>query len=231
MCTDTLINGRWELKLPEHRKAFWDRGDWERERLEHMHSTTRPGDRVIYIGAEEGDMPALLAWWGAELFLVEPGERVWPNMKAIWEANDLPTPAGCFVGFAGETDSYNWVNGWSLAEWPECAYGPVITDHAFPWLGSAGYTPITCIDGISQSFPPNMISIDVEGSEWHVLKGAIQTLTINRPRIYLSLHPEFLFHQDNRYGTDVRNMIKAHNYREELIAYPAHECHFYYEPL
>ena len=99
---DTLINGHWSILLPEHRAARpeWVTG-WERERLDHMHSTTEPGDRVLYVGAEESDMCALLQIWGASVFLVEPNELVIPNAKAIWDANDLAMPAGMFVGFCG----------------------------------------------------------------------------------------------------------------------------------
>jgi FkbM family methyltransferase len=229
---ETLINGRWTLKLPEHRAARpeWDlhNGGWERARLDHMHSTTRPGDRVLYIGAEEGDMCALLRSWGARLMLVEPNEAVWPNIKAIWNANGFDEVPWTFVGFAGrERRDDEW--GWETREWPPCADGPVIGDHGFKELRDPGDRPIITIDEITRSgFVPDTISMDIEGAEWEALQGAEQTLTDHRPRIYLSLHPEFLIDQYGKYSYEVRRWIIDHGYRETLLDYQ-HEAHFVYE--
>lgn len=229
---DTLINGRWTLKLPEHRAARpeWDlaNGGWEKARLDHMHSTTTPGDRVLYIGGEEGDMAALLADWGANVRIVEPNELVWPNIRAIWEANDLPNPWSMFVGFCGKTSSPNMMDGW-FDTWPPCAYGPVIGDHGFKELRDPGDRPIAAIDDMAVK--PDMISLDVEGAEWEVLQGAEWTIDHYHPRIYLSLHPEFLIDQYGKYGAEVRQWIVEKGYKETLLDYPKHECHLYYEPL
>lgn len=229
----TLINGRWSLLLPEHRAARpeWDlaNGGWERERLDHMHSTTKPGDRVLYIGAEEGEMCALLQTWGARVWLVEPNERVWPNIRAIWEANGLPDPAGIFVGFCGREDSASWVDGVADTPWPGCAYGEVIGDHGFKELRDSGDRPIVTIDTLALlGFIPDMISLDIEGAEWEALQGAEKTLRDHHPRIYLSLHPEFLIDQYGKYSYEVRRWIIDLGYRETLLAYQ-HEAHFVYE--
>lgn len=231
---ETLINGRWPLLLPEHRAARpeWliENGGWERERLDHMHSTTKPGDRVLYVGAEEGDMCALLAMWGAQVVLVEPNERVWPNIKAIWDANELGIPQGVFVGFCGSENSENWARGAS-GEWPECAYGDVIGDHGFKELRDPGGRAVVTIDQMERSLGiiPDMISMDIEGAEWEALQGAEQTLRDYHPRIYLSLHPEFLIDQYGKYSREVRDWIISLGYRETLLAY-SHECHLVYEP-
>lgn len=230
----TLINGRWEILLPEHRAARpeWDlaNGGWERERLDHLHSTTKPGDRVLYIGAEEADMCGLLAMWGASVFMVEPNELVIPNAKAIWDANDLEMPAGLHVGFCGRVDSENWADGTYVGNWPECAYGPVIGDHGFKELDDPGDRPIVSVDTLVSTlhWVPDALSLDVEGSEWDVLRGAEKTLREHRPRIYLSLHPESVFRLYGLYAAEVRQWIKTLGYRETLLAY-SHECHLVFE--
>lgn len=228
---DTLINGKWNLKLPAHRAARpeWsiENGGWEKARLDHMAATTKPGIKALYIGAEEGDMAALLASWGAEVQLVEPNERVWPNIKAIWDANDLQDPAGMFVGFCGATNSSNHIDGW-YSQWPPCAHGEVIGDHGFKELNDPGGRPVITIDAMN--LMPDMIAMDVEGSEWEVLQGAENTLRRWHPWIYLSLHPEFLFGQYGKYSAEVRKWIIDLGYRETLLDYPLHECHLVYEP-
>jgi FkbM family methyltransferase len=230
-----LVNGRWELLLPDHRAARpeWriENGGWERERLDHMFSTTRPGDRVLYVGAEESDMCALLQTWGASVFLVEPNELVIPNAKAIWDANDLDSPAGFYVGFCGLEDSPHWAHGLHVDDWPECANGPVIGDHGFKELHDPGDRPIVSIDTlVSESgWVPQTISMDIEGAEWPALRGAERTLREHRPRLYLSLHPEFVWRLYEVYAAEVRQWIKDLGYRETLLAY-SHECHLVYEP-
>lgn len=47
-------------------------------------------------------------------------------------------------------------------------------------------------DYLSQSKPPDIITIDVEGGEYDVLFGAQQLLASYRPVLYVELHPELL---------------------------------------
>lgn len=226
---DTLINGRWNLKLPEHRAARpeWKTG-WEKARLDHMHDNLGPADHVLYIGAEEGEMPALLQMWGAEVWLVEPNELVWPNIRAIWDANGLAMPYGIFVGFCGRQTSQNYMDG-KQHGWPDCAYGPIIGDHGFKELRDPGGRPVVTVDAYPRHRDIEVISMDVEGAEWEVLQGAERTIDRERPRIYLSLHPEFLIDQYGKYSYEVRRWLIDKGYRETLLDFQ-HEAHFYYEP-
>jgi len=78
--------------------------------------------------------------------------------------------------------------------------------------------------------PPTTLVMDVEGSEFEVLKGAEQTLRTDKPKIYLSLHPEFIFDQWGVYSREVRDWIIKLGYKETLIDYQ-HEVHLYYEAV
>lgn len=229
-----VLNGEHEIVLPRHRAErpeWYTEQGWEKARLSHMHSTTQPDDKVLYIGAEEGEMCALLQMWGAQVWLVEPNERVWPNVKAIWDANGLRYPAGIFVGFCGRENSGNWIDGVADKPWPECAYGDVIGDHGFKELRDPGDRPIVTVDSLALlGFVPDMITMDVEGAEWEVLQGAANTITEHRPRIYLSLHPEFLIDQYGKYSREVRDWIIGYGYQETLLDWK-HEAHFVYEAL
>src|SRR5882672_1960561 len=99
----TMLNGEYEIILPKHRadRAEWYTEEgWERERLKALEAeikhqiNTKLSSVVYYIGAEEGEMAALCQMWGAKVVLFEPNKLVWPNIKAIWEANDLEMPMG-----------------------------------------------------------------------------------------------------------------------------------------
>lgn len=221
----TILNGEYEIILPKHRadrKEWHSENGWEKKRLQEIKKTIKQGDQMFYIGAEEGDMCALCQMWGAKMTLFEPNPKVIPNIKAIWDANGL-TPPNMFVGFASNKSTGEIVQ----TGFPECANGEVIGDHGFMELQNHN-APEIKIDDIETK--PDIISIDVEGSEWEVLRGAEQTLRTKKPIIFLSLHPEFLFRIYGEYAFDLRTWIKNIGYRETLLDYQ-HEVHIKYETI
>lgn len=229
------VNGRWDIKLPEHRAArpeWTSEAGWEKARLNSMFDTTKKGDVVYYVGAEEGDMCALLQMWGAHVAMFEPNPAVWANIKGIWNGNKLDPPYVCFPGFAGKASVDNWMAHTIKNDFPDCADGPMIAEHGFKNLCEAdGTIPIVSIDDMvasGQYLTPDMITLDVEGAEWEVLRGAENTLREHHPRIYLSLHPEFMYEIYKEYASDLRYWLKQIGYRETLLDYQ-HEVHLLYE--
>lgn len=229
------LNGQFDIVLPEHRAnrpEWYTEQGWERKRLDHMHSTIKKNDVVYYVGSEEADMTALCALWGARVVLFEPNPKVWSNARAIWEANDLPTPF-TFQGFCStETEIIDQPNSFKKG-WPECASLPIEAAHGFKELDkeATNYNQTRIDDIVKQYLPPKHIMLDVEGSEGHVLRGAENTLREHRPNIYLSLHPEFLRENFDEWGAELRKWIIDIGYKETLIDYPLHECHLVYEAL
>lgn len=231
----TKINDQFEIILPKHRadrpEWYTDKG-WERERLNSMYGEIgiHEKDVVFYVGAEEGDMAALCKMWNSELVLFEPNCKVWPNIKAIWEANKLDRPILNFVGFAAN-ENYEQIKGLS-SDWPECANGEIIGDHGFKELADPGDIPRVKIDSIVDVFriTPTVISMDVEGSEGRVIEGAEETIKKHKPKIWLSGHPEFMFRLYGEYLGDLRQKIKNYGYEETLLAY-SHEVHLFYKPI
>lgn len=225
------VNGEFDIILPKHRadrpEWFTDKG-WEKKRLESMHENLGEGDIIYYVGSEEGEMPALCQMWGAQVVLFEPNDRVWANTTAIWQANNLAVPMATFQGFAANHTSEKTpviLNGF-----PKSANGEIIPDHAFRALNEPGDIPQLKIDDLVKSElvpPPTALSMDVEGSEWEVLQGAEQVLRTYHPKIWLSLHPEFLFGQYNKYSYEVRRWLMDMGYTEILLDYQ-HEAHFFY---
>lgn len=229
----TKINGRWDILLPEHRAARpeWklENGGWEKARLDSMHKHIGKGDVVFYVGSEEGEFPALCQMWGAKVILFEPNPKVWSNTKAIWEANNLDEPV-TFQGFCSNETRFIDIKGVLQHGFPPCADDEIEAAHGFKELNKEAnnYNQIR-IDDIDAHIP-TAICLDVEGSEGHVLRGAEQTLKNHHPKIWLSLHPEFLHEQYHEWGAELRQWIMGLGYKEVLLDYPLHEVHLLYLP-
>lgn len=192
------INNRWPLRLTEDRAEFHvERPDWEIEHLRSMHELLGEGDVVFDVGSECGDFSALFGTWGCEVVLVEPQPRYWPQARCLWEANVDRPPLATFVGFAADetqlfpprTDAQvPFIRGHG---WPAAADGPIEPDVGFRHLAQqARSTPCVRLDALATMYgaAPTALTIDVEGSEYRVLRGAELVLKACRPRIWLSVH-------------------------------------------
>ena len=227
---DALIHQEWTLSLPHFRadrgiirgKPGWD--IWEYERIQNMSKNVGPGDVVYDIGAEEGDMPALWHLWGADVLMVEPTKRSWEIIRAVWEANFDDEPLGCFFGFAGPESDYE---GNPPLVWPmDVGDQKLRGDHGFCTLWERPDIPRTTVDQLAATAdkPPTILTIDVEGAELEVLKGADFTMREYKPYIYVSVHPDFMFSYDCNVD-DFHKFMKGHDYVGHHLA-TDHEEHW-----
>lgn len=240
---EVIVNDKWPLFMPPHRaeRPEWHTPPyWEGKRLDRMYDSIadasgRVDPPVVWdIGAEEGDMPALYATWGADVVLVEPNPKVWPCIKYHWTVNDLPAPAGCFVGLvgseAGNTDDV--LDARIILAWPPCAEGPMYPAHGFHHLADYATTdPVTTLDDMLDLFPaPDVITADIEGGEGHMLMGAERMLSEVRPVWFLSVHSfelrEFYGHNPSEH---VHEVMARHGYQAEFIE-DRHEAQWVYTP-
>lgn len=238
------INGKYDILMPDHRAARpeWHTEDgWERQRIESMHDHLGKGDILYYVGAELGEMPALCQMWGAEVVLFEPNYKSWPVIKLVWDENHLKSPLRCFAGFASDVTQWIPPNpdkaiyqgvGWrhDLGGWPYYANGVIDPAHGFNQLyqEADGHPQVRIDDYIEKmGITPTAISLDVEGSEGRVLRGAVNLLTTKHPKIWLSGHSDFMRDQYNESLGDLRQWLKSLGYKEEFLDL-AHEMHLYY---
>lgn len=227
--TATTINGRWTLDLPDHRATLPSWPWWERDRLHAMWCTIRRGDVVYDIGAERGDLSALFASWGARMVLAEPSARAWPTIRTIFEANGLPTPEACWPGFIGAKSDGGALN---YGEWPEWAHAEVVEEPGFCHIDERpDISTLTIDELVAARIPvPNVITMDVEGSELLALQGARQTLLAFRPTVFVSVHPEFM---RDRYGHTSDDLLvlmtHLHGYEAHYLGFD-HEQHWMFRP-
>lgn len=234
----TLINEKWSILLPEDQavRPFWPY--WEKERLASMYENIKTGDIVFDVGAAWGDFPALFTMWGANTVLFEPNPLVWPNIRVTWEANQLPMPKGYFVGFASNhTDEHPFAEEEIIRQperdgWPACAYGEVIGNHGFRNVIERYHdTPQIKIDDYCKKYDiyPDLMTLDVEGAEFEVLKGAEDVLRNRKPLVYVSIHPESMANDYPYTDVDLHAFMASLGYSGEHLA-TDHEVHYLFRP-
>ena len=131
----TILNGEFEIVIPKHRadRPEWhSEAGWEKLRLKSMNEHIGKKDVVYYVGAEEGEFPALCQMWGAEVVLFEPNPKVWSHLPETWSANKLKLPMVCIPGFA--SDKTNDLTRVYYNEWPPEADNEIQAAHGFKEL-------------------------------------------------------------------------------------------------
>jgi len=225
---------RFELEMFEP-YASWDALDmWEDERFVSMQNHIKQGDVLYEIGAEAGLFPAIFSkYMTDQIVLVEPTAEFWPGIKAIFERNNLEDPLACWPGFLENKNSgkidINTVG------WPKEAEQEDVIDarkYRNIWdkddakvISSLKLDTWIKMTGIT----PDHMSIDVEGAELLVLKGAEQTLKKYQPLVWCSVHPDLLTRDYDTTKEDVLFFMDECGYDAELLAID-HEMHVKFTP-
>jgi len=242
------INKKYKINLLKHRADFYRDRIWEKERLDSMHKHLNKHDVMYYIGAEQGEMPALCQMWGTQVYLFEPNYSAWRSIYETWKINKLDRPKGLFAMFVGQETELEPKNpdkdfvgykGWELEtdvnskfnNWPKHAQFDLTEESKFSELhNEPDGLPIVCIDDVAAHAErgPTAMSIDVEGSEFEVLKGAENTLLTYKPKIWLSIHPTFLKDYWKTTENQVLKYLVDIGYDYTLLA-DEHEKHYFLE--
>lgn len=231
--------GRHEIHIPEYIQsvANWDvYAYWEKCRWDSIEANLHIGDKVLDIGTEHGWMSVVLARLVGErnVSLFEPSTEFWPNIRAIWEANDLTAPEYAWQGFVGATNSPEPPVCVSN-DWPTCSIGPLVDGMAYRYLHSVKDVLLNqciTIDAWVEltNSTPTAISIDVEGAELDVLTGAQRVLDTIHPLVWVSLHPDLM---ERDYGTtpeDVREFLGGLGYELRHLGTDHEEHHLAFHP-
>jgi FkbM family methyltransferase len=220
-----LVNNTWEIIAPDH-IADWDAvTGWEIERIRSMMDTLQPGDVLYEIGAEHGWMAALFAQrvGGANVALVEPSPDLWPNIRKCWSANGYPSPLATIEAFCSEVN----VDSPSVTPWPESSIGDECPTLAYRSLPDHDQIPSITIDRIVDRIgvAPKAISVDVEGAELHVLRGARRTLKQDKPWVWLSVHPDLMEKWYGHRPRQIKDVLRAAGYSHRVLGVD-HEQHW-----
>lgn len=234
------------LMLPAVRCGRPQRPWWEAARLHSMRHYLSEGDRLLDVGAEMGDMSALFASWGVDVFLVEPNPKAWPWIVQTFWANKLQQRVvGWYVGLLGGPDDEGgrddgvicrWNRDMPTWAWPEYAALDPDPETGFHHLDEhAVVNEVWTVDELlaDVGFVPTAITCDIEGGEIKMIEGMRETLTNHRPKVWMSIHDEFIA---DRYGipypaghTLIDNFFIEYGYDPVFLAHD-HERHVMYLP-
>lgn len=224
-------NYDYELEL-FHPLAEWDVWDyWERERIQSMQQHIKQGDVLFEVGAEQGWMAALFSkYLTSNIVLIEPTKEFWPGIKEIFERNDLADPIASFSGFADDHTNYQG----TLPSWPLLKSSEATQiiekrkyENIFDIVNNNKKIFSLRIDDLKPI--PAHISIDVEGAELLVLKGAEQTLREHKPLVWCSIHPDMCERDYGYTKEDILYFMDDCGYEAELLAVD-HEEHWFLTP-
>lgn len=242
LMTDIIRDGesqeyKYHIVLPDFLHEWDIRDYWEKERIQSISDSLKQGDILFDIGSESGYMSAIFATIvGPEnMVLFEPTETYWPGIKAIWEANEFKDPKDVFWGFASDaTQNINTSEDCDIVDgWPRMSYSDkLIKATSYRYLSEPAHKStiqsITIDDYVGlKGIIPKGITIDTEGAELMILKGAVNTLKRNKPIVWVSEHPDL---QDKQYGIkkgEIGVFMNSLGYVGELLA-TDHEEHWIY---
>lgn len=195
--TLTVARGgvRWELDLTEGIDfAIYLLGGFERSTGRALRDLVRPGDTVFDIGANIGAHTLPVAWRAGKsgrVFAFEPTDYAFGKLKKNISLN--PQLEGIIS--AHQTmladDPHTPVREGIYSSWPLRAGGTVHPKHRGRLETTHGASTDT-IDAFATRLGIgrlDMIKIDVDGNEYPVLHGGVETLRRLRPKLLMEVSP------------------------------------------
>jgi FkbM family methyltransferase len=213
------------LAVLDHRAHRHDFKTWEECYIKVLVPHLRPGLVVFDVGAEEGEFTALAASivGGPNVHIMEPAPWIWPNIKAVWDANlpDQP-PGGCWAGFMADVSTVLP----SAFGWPMQTQNPIRTESEFCHLGERPDIPSLTIDDYARirGIWPDVIMMDVEGAEPKVFRGAVAAIA-RGSTVFASIHEADLLARHGGSLEDIQALMGVHGYQGELLGID-HEQHW-----
>lgn len=209
----------------------WDVFDeWERERVRSMRQHLEQGDILFDIGAEMGWLSVVYGQMvhPSNMVLIEPTTQFWPNIEAIWHKNFDCEPLANYHGlFSDKTTDKATLK---MHEWPKAADGDLIEKLAYTYIheNTSKVPEITLDEYVKQTgIVPNAITMDTEGSELLILKGAEHTLLNNDVKVWVSVHDDLGLKDYGVKDTDTIDYMRSLGYTGQFLS-KDHEAHWYF---
>lgn len=224
----------YEFLLPRP-LADWDVWDyWEKERFASMSEHLKQGMTLFDIGTEQGWCNLIYALFVGpqNMVLIEPTQEFWPNIQATWEKNFKLPPKATYVGLLSDKTTVDR-NQMFHNDWPPAANGDLIDRNKYQYIhdNEQGVPETTLDDMVANTgIVPDALTMDTEGAELLILRGAEKTLKQYKPLLWVSVHPDL---GERDYGItkdDTLNYLASLGYKGTHLA-TDHEEHWFFEAV
>lgn len=234
--TDEEATWKYKFILPEP-LASWDVFSyWEKERIASMEKHLKKGDVLYDIGTESGWCNLAYAEIvGAEnMVLIEPTAIFWGNIQQTWEKNmSVPPLATLHALLSDKSTTDPFPRGFygTQGAYPLAAENDIVDRNAYTYIheNTENVPEIKLDDFVKLTgYVPDALTMDVEGAELLILKGAENTLRDHKPKLFISIHPDL---GERDYGVkpeQVHAYLDQFGYVGEYLA-TDHEEHWYFE--
>lgn len=196
-----MIKDDWRYPDSPHQYRFvlprpladWDVFDyWEKPRLDCMKANLKKGDILFDIGTEQGWCNLIYASFvGPEnMVLIEPTKEFWPNIIKTWYKNYDVSYMASYWGLFDTKTRDDWKEGLNTGQFAD---KPIIDRNKYQYIHESDQetTHIELDRYVTETgIVPDALTMDVEGAELLVLKGAKETLKKHKPKLFISIHPD-----------------------------------------
>ena len=193
--------------------------------------------RVLEMRDKAATAPAVLSAAGAMMLAEGNGfDAICGMAGAVIAPGADTTPAGGTDCAKARAASTVQIDSCVDRPWPDCSVGYVEADEcpamAYRYIGDDGEIPTTTIDQIvtSTKRPPDAITVDVEGFEIAVMRGAEMTLLKHRPLVWISVHPDLMERAGWPDVQELFDFMTGLGYGREYLG-TDHEQHHLFVPL
>lgn len=206
---------------------------YEEIHFRSVQQSLKPGDLTYDIGAYDGTTSVLIAEAvGHEnVVIIEPAEVNWGNIKK----NFGGIPAACFPGFLDSHDKEGSADHVVFNAFPPESSAPELAEDRleFRWLHYRDVDPMVAnlpalsLDNLAIMIatPVAGLTMDVEGAEFEVLRGAAGVLSHYHPLVWVSVHPEFMVERFATQPQQLFEFMRSLGYESELLT-KDHEEHW-----
>jgi FkbM family methyltransferase len=137
--------------------------------------------------------------------IFEPSAEYWPNIKRLWDINGFESVGGCFDGLVSDNNTNEpFYFGWPETD-GEIFYDTHHSVEASKEISIDNYCELNNIY-------PDVIMMDVEGSELSIVRGALETMINHSPIFFISVHSDELMARSGGTKEDLFKLFREHGY-------------------
>jgi len=168
----------------------FDWENWEKENIELFKQTIKPGDTLLDVGSYMGVYSIIFLKHlklNGRVIAYEPNSENLVLLKKHLEWN------GCSAGTIVRNVFCGAKNGTTDFYFRPGKCDSISGVHPVDGFDRVSVPMVTIDSEVANlNLAPSIIKIDAEGSEFEVLEGAAETLNKYKPKLFLSLHLDYL---------------------------------------